>query len=164
MNSSSLNRFLEAQADADSGFETALKELKAGRKTSHWIWYIFPQLVGLGRSPTAKFYGLAGLDEARNYFLDPVLGPRIQAVTAVVREKLEQGILLNNLMGSAVDSAKLASCLTLFEAVIKTIPKEKQRSGHADFSADVTSILRMAEQQGYPRCQFTVAEVTANPS
>ena len=93
MNSSSLDRFLEAQAESHSGFEVALKELQTGRKTSHWIWYIFPQLAGLGRSSTSLFYGLTGLAEARDYLQNPVLGSRLQTATAVVREKLTAGIL-----------------------------------------------------------------------
>jgi len=163
MNTSPLNRFIEAQAEPDSGFEAALKELQAGRKTSHWIWYIFPQLAGLGRSSTAKFYGLSGLQEARDYLRDPVLGSRIQIVTAVVREKLEQGIPLNELMGSSIDCAKLASCLTLFEAVVYTISKDNQLSNYAAFSANIKDILRIAEQQGFPRCAFTLAEMNASP-
>src|SRR5690242_4326346 len=69
-----LERFVTAQEPV---FSAALNELKAGRKRSHWMWFIFPQLRGLGRSPTAEFYGLSSLDEARTYLAHPVLGPRL---------------------------------------------------------------------------------------
>ena len=70
----SLARFLTAQAPI---YDTVLAELRAGRKRSHWMWFVFPQLKALGRSPTAKFYGIADLDEARAYLAHPVLGPRL---------------------------------------------------------------------------------------
>jgi uncharacterized protein (DUF1810 family) len=72
--SADLHRFLEAQADA---YDTALAELKRGRKTSHWMWFIFPQIAGLGHSAMARFYAIASLDEARAYLAHPVLGPRL---------------------------------------------------------------------------------------
>jgi uncharacterized protein (DUF1810 family) len=67
-----LQRFVTAQ---DPVFETALAELRAGRKRTHWIWFVFPQLAGLGRSSTARFYGISSLVEARAYLAHPVLGP-----------------------------------------------------------------------------------------
>ena len=67
MNASALRRFRDAQAKPHAGFAAVLRELQAGRKTGHWIWYIFPQLAGLGQSPTAVYYGLAGAQEAADY-------------------------------------------------------------------------------------------------
>src|SRR5918998_2795772 len=72
-----LRRFTEAQ-DADGTYDRALAELRAGRKTSHWMWFVFPQIAGLGRSPTAQHYAISGLDEARAYLAHPVLGPRLR--------------------------------------------------------------------------------------
>ncbi|MFL6754361.1 MAG: DUF1810 domain-containing protein [Sphingomicrobium sp.] len=72
-----LERFVEAQ---EGIFDTALAELKAGRKQSHWMWFIFPQLAELGRSPTAKFYGIASLDEARAFLSHPLLGEHLREV------------------------------------------------------------------------------------
>ena len=69
----SLDRFVDAQADT---YQQALAELRRGRKTTHWMWFVFPQIAGLGRSATAQFYALADLDEARAYAAHPVLGPR----------------------------------------------------------------------------------------
>lgn len=112
-----LNRFIVAQAAEDEGFATALGELRAGRKTSHWIWYVFPQLAGLGRSTTARFYGLADPAEARAYLGDPVLREHLLRATEVVAQQLGRGIPLPELMGGETDSLKLVSSLTLFEPV-----------------------------------------------
>ena len=68
-----LERFVTAQGPV---FETVLAELRAGRKRTHWMWFVFPQLAGLGRSSTARFYGIGSIDEARAYLAHPVLGPR----------------------------------------------------------------------------------------
>ena len=81
-----LSRFHDAQAET---WPTALAELTAGRKLSHWMWYIFPQLASLGRSPTAKHFGISGLEEARAYLADPTLGPRLhEAARALLRSSV----------------------------------------------------------------------------
>lgn len=109
-----LHRFLDAQDEAEpqgTVYEQALGEIRAGRKETHWMWFVFPQLRGLGRSETALYYGLASLDEARAYLADPVLGPRlrtcVQALTAL------QGLSAHEILGSP-DDLKLHSSLTLF--------------------------------------------------
>lgn len=107
----SLDRFISAQAPV---FAQALDELRGGTKRSHWMWFVFPQLAGLGRSATARFYGLADLDEARAYLAHPVLGPRLLAAIAALlgwagRRSAEA-------MLGPVDAMKLKSSLTLFEA------------------------------------------------
>ncbi len=79
-----LDRFKRAQEQPVDGFDTALSELQAGRKRSHWIWYIFPQLAGLGHSSMAVRYGLLGTAEAAAYLRDPVLRERLLAVTNAV--------------------------------------------------------------------------------
>ncbi|MEZ0213887.1 MAG: DUF1810 domain-containing protein [Xanthobacteraceae bacterium] len=103
-----LQRFVTAQA---STFETALAELRAGRKQTHWMWFIFPQLRGLGQSPTAHLYGIASLDEARAYLNHPVLGPRIELATRAVLEVLGRSV--QQVFGSP-DHLKFHSSLTLF--------------------------------------------------
>jgi uncharacterized protein (DUF1810 family) len=99
-----LDRFREAQDAPHSGLAIALRELRAGRKTSHWIWYVFPQLAVLGRSSTAIHYGLAGSGEAADYLRDRVLGERLVAAAAVVRTHLADAkartVRLEELMGS----------------------------------------------------------------
>jgi uncharacterized protein (DUF1810 family) len=103
-----LERFLTAQAPV---FETVLAELRAGRKRTHWMWFIFPQLAGLGRSSTARFYGIGSLDEARAYLAHPVLGPRLDQCARVVLEA--ESPSLHAMFGSP-DDLKFRSCMTLF--------------------------------------------------
>jgi uncharacterized protein (DUF1810 family) len=107
-----LQRFVDSQSGT---FERALAELNAGSKQSHWMWFIFPQLRGLGHSPTAQFYGIGSLDEARHYLQDALLGPRlrdcVEAVLAWSGKRSAEQIL------GPVDALKLCSSMTLFEAV-----------------------------------------------
>ncbi|MEO3434512.1 DUF1810 domain-containing protein [Inquilinus sp. CAU 1745] len=105
-----LERFVTAQAPV---FDTALAELKAARKKSHWMWFVFPQLRGLGHSSTAQLYGIASLDEARAYLLHELLGPRLTLCTRTVLES--QGSSLHEMFGSP-DDLKFRSSMTLFEA------------------------------------------------
>jgi uncharacterized protein (DUF1810 family) len=106
----SLDRFIAAQADS---YDTALAELIAGTKRSHWMWYIFPQIAGLGQSPTAVFYAIGDLDEARAYLAHPLLGPRYFACTAALERHAGRSAV--SIMGD-VDALKLRSSLTLFAA------------------------------------------------
>src|SRR4051812_44382679 len=105
----SLERFHQAQASHSAGYETALAEIRAGQKRSHWIWYIFPQIQGLGRSSTARAYAVRDLDEARDYLNDPVLGTRYEEIARAVQEQLKAGVPLERLMGSEIDALKLVS-------------------------------------------------------
>ncbi len=107
----SLERFLEAQ-DANGTYERALAELRAGRKQSHWMWFVFPQLVGLGRSETARHFGIADLAEARAYARHPVLGARL---IECARALLEQGSDDPVSILGPIDARKLRSSMTLFE-------------------------------------------------
>jgi uncharacterized protein (DUF1810 family) len=106
--SSDLDRFISAQAGI---FDTALSELEAGRKRSHWMWFIFPQMRGLGMSAMAQKYGVASLEEARAYLAHPVLGGRLRRVTEAVLEV--KGRSLNEIFGSP-DDMKFGSSMTLF--------------------------------------------------
>ena len=103
-----LNRFVIAQAPV---FAAALDELKAGRKRSHWMWFIFPQLRGLGHSSMAEFYGISSLDEGRAYLAHPLLGPRLILCTETVLAL--QGRSLHAIFGSP-DDMKFRSSMTLF--------------------------------------------------
>ena len=104
-----LERFVEAQA---RDYETALREIRSGRKRSHWMWYIFPQLRGLGFSSTAQFYGLRDLQEARDYMAHPLLGPRLIEISEALLtlETDNPGAVMGY-----PDDLKLCSCMTLFE-------------------------------------------------
>ena len=106
-----LQRFVDAQANGV--YERALAELKAGRKRSHWMWFIFPQHRDLGRSATAKFYGLSGEEEARAYLAHPLLGPRLRECFAAVHVLLVQGRSLEALFGT-LDAIKFRSSIEIF--------------------------------------------------
>ncbi|UUX50608.1 DUF1810 domain-containing protein [Nisaea acidiphila] len=110
MTDEDLRKFVEAQ---ERDYERALGELRAGRKTSHWIWFVLPQLAELGRSQRAVHYGITGLDQARRYLADPVLGPRLRACVEAMLS--HSGLSAFEILGSP-DDMKLCSCLTLFEA------------------------------------------------
>jgi len=103
-----LERFVAAQAGV---IDRVLDELRAGRKQSHWMWFIFPQVAGLGRSPTAVHYAIASLDEARAYLAHPVLGARLRACTELVFDV--EGKSAHDIFGSP-DDLKFHSSLTLF--------------------------------------------------
>lgn len=110
----SLERFVQAQ-EKDGSYERALAELKAGEKTGHWIWWIFPQLKGLGTSHNSTFYGIADEAEALAYLQHPILGPRYRECVGIVHGHLCQGgVAPLALMGSAIDVMKLRSSLELF--------------------------------------------------
>lgn len=107
-----LQRFVDAQA---ATLDQALAELRAGAKRRHWMWFVFPQVAGLGQSPTARHYAIAGREEARAYLAHPLLGPRLieatRAVTAAAPGRSAEAIL------GGIDAIKLRSSMTLFAAV-----------------------------------------------
>lgn len=108
----SLERFIKAQ---EKTYEQALGELKAGRKTGHWIWWIFPQMKGLGMSHNSIYYGLADEAEARAYLNHPILGARYRECVSVVHGHLCQGrVAPLTLMDCEIDVLKLRSSLELF--------------------------------------------------
>jgi uncharacterized protein (DUF1810 family) len=103
-----LSRFVSAQEPV---YDTVLAELRAGRKRSHWIWFVFPQLAGLGRSATAVRYGITGLAEARAYLANDVLGPRLHECSRLVGAI--EGRSIEQVFGSP-DDLKVRSSMTLF--------------------------------------------------
>lgn len=105
-----LERFVTAQ-DAHGTYDQALAELRDGRKTSHWMWFVFPQIAGLGRSGMAQQYAIADLDEARGYLEHPVLGPRL--VTAAESVLTHRDRTAEQILGG-IDALKLRSSMTLF--------------------------------------------------
>jgi uncharacterized protein (DUF1810 family) len=113
-----LERFVTAQ-DAGGTYQRALAELRAGRKAGHWMWFIFPQVAGLGLSSMAQRYAISGLPEARAYLGHPVLGPRLRecaGAVAAVGDSTADAIL------GPVDAMKLRSCMTLFAAAAPEEP------------------------------------------
>lgn len=103
-----LQRFVDAQ---EGVFDRVCSELRSGRKQSHWMWFIFPQIAGLGRSPMAQHYAISSLDEAKAYLRHPILGPRLRDCTRLVL--LVEGRSAHAILGSP-DDMKFRSCLTLF--------------------------------------------------
>lgn len=106
-----LNRFIEAQSGV---YHIALKELQDGRKRSHWMWYIFPQLKGLGHSYNSKFYGISGPEEASEYLKDPILGSRLREVSNAILNLATCDAV--EVFGG-IDCLKLKSSMTLFDFV-----------------------------------------------
>lgn len=106
-----LQRFVEAQKD---GMDDVLRELKAGRKRSHWMWFIFPQIKGLGSSSTARHFAIGSREEAAAYLDHPILGPRLRQCAELVTQV--EGRSLREIFGSP-DDLKFRSCMTLFAQV-----------------------------------------------
>ncbi len=104
-----MRRFHDAQR---ADYPIALSEVRRGRKVSHWMWYIFPQLRGLGRSGTAHYYGLDGLEEARAFAADQVLGANLRKITQALLDQPERN---PRTIFGGTDAWKLRSCMTLFE-------------------------------------------------
>lgn len=110
-----LERFVTAQDTYDS-YNTALQEIKSGAKRSHWIWYIFPQQKGLGRSYNSEFFGLDGEEEAKAYIEHPILGLRLREITKALL--VHKGCrTIYQLMGSRIDVRKLKTSIMLFDKV-----------------------------------------------
>jgi uncharacterized protein (DUF1810 family) len=112
-----LERFVEAQ-DNDGKYDDALAELRDGRKRSHWMWFVFPQIAGLGRSSTAQHFAIRDLDEARAYVAHPVLGPRLLESARALTELGSDDPV--DVLGS-IDALKLRSSMTLFA---RAVPEE----------------------------------------
>jgi len=105
-----LERFVSAQ-DRGNTFETAARELRAGRKRSHWMWFVFPQIAGLGRSPMSQTYAISSLEEARAYLAHDVLGPRLVECARILAAL--EGLTAEDIFGG-IDALKLRSSMTLF--------------------------------------------------
>src|SRR4029077_10974041 len=151
----------------------------AGGKRSHWIWYIFPQIEGLGHSSTARAYALRDLGEACAYLRDPILRARYEEIVAAVSGQLARGIRVEDLMGSQIDALKLVSSLTLFRAAAEQLARgdpvhaspaerlaraaadESERGDrvHASPAERLAGLLEQTAEQGYPACDFTLARI-----
>lgn len=111
-----LNRFVYAQDDGTKGstYEQALEEIRNGAKHSHWVWYVFPQIKGIPgtHSGNALLYALSGKDEAKAYWVHPVLGQRMREILAALLQHKDKSII--SIMGSEIDARKLRSSMTLF--------------------------------------------------
>ena len=149
--SSDLERFRQAQANGE--YEAALAEISGGRKRGHWIWYVFPQIAGLGQSHMSQTYAIRDRREAGDYLRDAVLSTRLLEISQAAAAQLQKGVPLTTLMGSSIDAAKLVSSMTLFAEVGRTMPEAVAQVEAAE------AILDAAEQKGYRRCEFTLQQL-----
>lgn len=155
----SLERFRQAQASQWAGYATAHAEMQAGRKSSHWIWYIFPQIDGLGRSSTAREYALRDLNETCEYLRDPLLRSHYEEITNAVAEHIARGAPIEQLMGGETDAYKLVSSLTLFRAAARQLVGSKEDANLKNLARTCDAILERTATQGYPPCEFTLERI-----
>jgi uncharacterized protein (DUF1810 family) len=133
-----LNRFVEAQAAI---YPAVLAELRAGRKASHWMWFVFPQIAGLGRSPTAQFFALSGLAEAEAYLAHPLLGQRLLECTLIVNAL--EGLSAHRIFGSP-DDLKFRSSMTLFARIAPPgSPFQAALDKYFDGASDAATLARL---------------------
>src|SRR5262245_9809543 len=171
---SRLDRFKVAQNQAYSGLSTALAEIQAGAKQGHWIWYVFPQLDGLGASSASRTFAIDGPAEAAEYLRDPELRSRLSTILNAVVLRLKSGNTrsLRALMGSDLDVRKLVSSLTLFGWVARQLERGEtrgeikeavipqgeilDREAYSSVASLAEEILAAADAQGYPACAYTL--------
>lgn len=112
LSNTDIERFVEAQNSIDAGYDVALREIRNGRKTSHWIWYIFPQFREFAHSCTADYYGIVDKNEAKHYMEHSLLGPRLREITeALLKHKGKSPVAI---LGD-LDARKVRSCMTMFD-------------------------------------------------
>lgn len=145
-----LQRFLDAQAGIGfTPYDTALAEMRAGHKQSHWIWYVFPQ-IQLGTSALSEHFAIKSHDEAKAYLQNETLRSRYLEISTEVIHRLEEGVNPTFLMGGSTDRGKLISSLTLFEWAARITNLQ----GLLKVSR---SILELLNEVGYSRCRSTTA-------
>jgi ADP-ribosylglycohydrolase/uncharacterized protein (DUF1810 family) len=135
-----LARFVSAQ---DTDYDIALQEMKSGKKCSHWIWYVFPRLRGLGHSSYSWVYGLADVEEANAYLVHPVLGHRLKEITSVLLTHTDEKAA--TLMGSTIDAMKLRSSMTLFNAVAPNDIFQQVLDAFFDGKGDAGTLRRISK-------------------
>jgi uncharacterized protein (DUF1810 family) len=154
-----VDRFIAAQDQPDGGYAEALAEIRGGAKRGHWIWYVFPQLYGLGTSSPSRAYGIRGIAEATAYLRDDVLRSRLIEVTQAVADQVRRGVALDTLMGSSIDVLKLVSSLTLFGGVAERLACDDP-TGELDTLAAISrEILDASARAGFPPCVRTLQEL-----
>ena len=158
---SRLDRFRTAQDSPDAGFNDALEEIRSGGKRGHWIWYVFPQLSGLGLSEISHAFAIEGEEEAAEFLRDDKLGPRLLAITKAVAEQLgsQTPPSLRALMGSDTDARKIVSSLTLFGSVARKLHAAEGLAVGRKVADAADDVLAAAAAQGYPPCAYTRARL-----
>ena len=151
-----LERFRAAQDQPHDGYAAALREIESGGKRGHWIWYVFPQLAGLGSSPAAQEFGIHGAREAADYLRDVTLRERLLTISRAVAAQLAGGRSLPALMGSHIDALKLVSSMTLFRDTAAGLHAGEGDAVYRELAAVASDILAAAAAQGYPPCAYTL--------
>jgi uncharacterized protein (DUF1810 family) len=151
-----LERFRDAQDSPYDGFESALDEVQTGGKRGHWIWFVFPQIRGLGTSGASKTFAVDGQVEAMQFLRDSDLRSRYLTITQAVAEQLRSGTPLRALMGSDIDAKKLVSSLTLFGHVARQLHDAERVRVYGALAMLVDEVLALTAKQGYPPCAYTL--------
>lgn len=157
-----LARFHEAQSRAGSGYATALAEIRAGMKMSCWIWYVFPQLRGLGYSFNAERFAIADLAEAEMYLRDRVLGARLAEITRALEGHVCEATSPTSLTGilGEIDAMKVVSSLTLFGEIARRL-EDAQDPSLASFRQSAERVLEAASREDLERCEFTLEQLAS---
>ena len=150
-----LGRFRDAQDQPRSGYKQALAEIRAGGKRGHWVWYVLPQLAGLGNSSMSRAYAIRDRADAEAYLRDPVLSARYLEIISAIHDQLRRPIGFEDLMGSATDARKLASSLTLFGDVAGDMSEKGGTPTQSAIAERAGDVLRAAAREGYNACAFT---------
>jgi uncharacterized protein (DUF1810 family) len=158
---SRLDRFKAAQNSPHAGFESALKEIRTGAKTGHWIWYVFPQIAGLGTSGPSQTFAIADENEAVEFLRDSDLRQRILTIATAVADQLRTGRTrsLRALMGSDIDARKLVSSLTLFGRVARKMHQTEHLNEYGALAAVADDVLAAAASEGYAECAYTLGRI-----
>jgi uncharacterized protein (DUF1810 family) len=158
---SGLDRFRVAQNSTYAGFASALEELQTGRKIKHWIWYVFPQIKGLGTSGHSQTFALDGEEEAAEFLRDDELRLRLLTITCVVAKQLRTQTVrsLCALMGSDIDAKKVVSSLTLFLHVAKKLREVEGPVAYGLIADAAEEVLALAASQGYAPCSYTLQRI-----
>ena len=151
-------RFTSAQDSPGAGFESALREIRRGRKTGHWIWYVLPQLSGLGASEMSRTFALRDAADAADYVRHPVLGRRLLTIVSAIAEQCatRPGLTVATLLGSEIDARKLVSSLTLFERVARGLDGADAPAWARALADTSRHLLDRAAAEGYPACAHTL--------
>ena len=156
---SRLERFRTAQNSSHVGFNSALQELRTGRKRGHWIWYVFPQIQGLGSSGASLTFAIDGREEAAEFLQDSELCSRLLTITNVLAEQMRTGKTLRELMASDIDAKKVVASLTLFGHVAKESAEAKRNEAYGQIARVADEVLALAASQGYPPCDYTLRQL-----
>jgi uncharacterized protein (DUF1810 family) len=153
-----LDRFRQAQDSPHAGFASALAEIRSGRKRGHWIWYVFPQISGLGSSELSRRFAIENEEEAEAFLRDRELRSRLFAMSNALVEQVKGDAArsLQAVMNSEIDARKVVSSLTLFRHVARTLRETESTDVYDPFAAVADEILAIAASQGHPPCEHTL--------